>query len=483
MKDMFNHPRPFYVLASIEMWERFGYYGMQALLVLFMVKEMGFSDDLADNTFSAFAALVYAFICLGGWLGDSMLGAKRTMIVGAVFLAAGYGLLSIDCEQYMFLALGIIIAGNALFKANPSSLVSKLYDTDDPRLDGAFTLYYMAVNIGSFLAMLLCPLLARLLGWGVAFGLCFAGMLVALVVYFVFRATLRDIDSEPGFQPPSPKSLALVLIIPVVIAAVSCILLTHLTAAHLVLYLAGLVVTLFFANEMYKADSNEKVRLVICFILIVEAVIFFVLYQQMPTSLNLFAMRNVDLQIFGFISMEPASFQALNPMWVMLCSPILAVVYTRLGERDMDFSMPAKFALGMVLCATSFLVLGLAATYEADSQGMISGNWLVGSYLLQSLGELFISGLGLAMVSKLAPQRSMGFMMGLWFMSQSLAMILGGNVATVASVPEGLTDAVKTLPIYTKLFWEIGGATLAVAVIMIAAAPRLTRIMNKALRE
>lgn len=474
----FSHPKPFYLLFSVEMWERFGYYGMQALLVLFMVKKLGFSDELADQTFSAFAALVYAFICAGGYVGDKVLGNRRTMMLGAFVLATGYALLGFDCERFLYPALGIIIAGNGLFKANPSALVSKLYEKGDSRMDGAFTLYYMAINIGSFAAMSLCPVIQKHYGWNAGFSACFFGMLIAIVNYIVFRSILEPVGSEADFKPLSIIKLLLTLLGTALVATVSAILLTHLTLAHEILYGALVVVAVLYVREIVRAEDHERANLIICLILMAEAIVFFALYQQMPTSLNLFAARNVHPAIFG-IPVEPASFQALNPFWVMALSPFLAMIYAKLDARGKDFSLPGKFALGMLMCCAAFMVLGLVARYQADSNGYISGNWLVLSYGFQSLGELLVSGLGLAMVARLTPERSMGFMMGAWFMFQSVAMVLGGEIATMASVPQHGITALQSLDIYDDLFLKIGVATGAIGLVMTAFVP----VLKKHIRE
>jgi len=473
----FSHPKPFYLLFSVEMWERFGYYGMQALLVLFMVKKLGFSDNLADQTFSAFAALVYAFICAGGYIGDKILGNRRTMFLGAIVLAAGYALLGFDCERFLYPALGIIIAGNGLFKANPSALVSKLYEKGDSRVDGAFTLYYMAINIGSFAAMSLCPIIQKHYGWNAGFFTCFIGMLIAIGNFIVFRSILDPIGSEADFEPLNFKKLLLTLLGTAGIAGTSALLLTHLTVAHVILYFALVVVAVLYVREIIRAEQHEKANLVICLILMAEAIVFFALYQQMPTSLNLFAARNVDPHIFG-IPVEAASFQALNPFWVMLISPVLAVVYARLDKAGKDLSLPGKFALGMMMCCAAFLTLAFVAKYQADANGYVSGNWLVLSYGFQSLGELLVSGLGLAMVARLTPERSMGFMMGAWFMFQSVAMVLGGEIATLASVPEHGVTALQSLDIYDDLFFKIGTATGAIGLVMAAFVPVLKKYIR-----
>ncbi len=474
----FSHPKPFYLLFSVEMWERFGYYGMQALLVLFMVKKLGFSDNLADTTFSAFAALVYAFICAGGYIGDKVLGNRRTMFLGAIVLAGGYALLGIDCERFLYPALGIIIAGNGLFKANPSALVSKLYDKGDARVDGAFTLYYMAINVGSFAAMSLCPIIQKHYGWNAGFFVCFIGMGIAILNYIIFRSVLEPIGSEADFEPLSLRKLLLTIVGTALIAATSALLLKHLTLAHEILYAALLVVAVLYVREIYRAESHEKANLIICLVLMAEAIVFFALYQQMPTSLNLFAARNVHPSIFG-IPVEPASFQALNPFWIMIISPVLAVVYSKLDRAGKDLSLPGKFALGMIMCCAAFLTLAFVAEHKADASGYVSGNWLVISYGFQSLGELLVSGLGLAMVARLTPERSMGFMMGAWFMFQSIAMVLGGEIATMASVPEHGISAAKSLVIYGDLFMNIGMVTGGIGVVMVAFVPVLKKYISE----
>jgi len=472
--NLFVHPKPFYLLFSIEIWERFGYYGMQAILVLFMVQRLEFSDILAENTFSAFAALVYAFTCIGGCIGDKLLGARRTLLLGAITLATGYFLLGLNSMKYLYPALGIIIAGNALFKANPSSLLSKLYKTDDPRVDGAFTLYYMAINIGSFISMSITPFVAKKWGWDIAYSLSFIGMLVAISNFIIFHKVLDKIDSEPGLKPMKISYLLFTITISVIIAVTSAYLLKHISTAHLVLYIAMGIVGLFFIREIIVANNAERIKLMVCSALIFESVMFFALYQQMPTSLNLFAVRNTHHFILG-IPIEPASFQALNPLWIMIASPLLVMVYTKMGKNGKDLSMPAKFTLGMFLCSLGFLSLTFAGHFFADTNGKIAGNWLILTYGLQSIGELLISGLGLAMITKLAPQRSMGFIMGAWFMSQSIAMIIGGKIAIIAAIPENITTAASSLPIYIGLFEKIGFVTLGVTVVMLIFVPVLKK--------
>ena len=213
------------------------------------------------------------------------------------------------------------------------------------------------------------------------------------------------------------------------------------------------------------------------FILMIEAIVFYVLYAQMPTSLNFFAINNVHHEILGF-TINPVSFQALNPFWVVVASPILASIYTRLGSKNRDLSMPAKFTLGMFLCSLGFLTAAAAGMWFADAQGLTSPWFIVLVYLFQSLGELMISALGLAMVAALVPQYLMGFILGMWFLTQAASFLIGGYVATFTATPEGITDPLETLPIYTDVFGKIGMTTLAIALVMALLIPWLNRMIN-----
>ncbi|EBG3991047.1 MFS transporter [Salmonella enterica] len=450
---LLQQPRPFFMIFFVELWERFGYYGVQGILAVFFVKQLGFSQEQAFITFGAFAALVYGLISIGGYVGDHLLGTKRTLVLGAIVLAIGYFMtgMSLLNPDLIFIALGTIAVGNGLFKANPASLLSKCYQPKDPRLDGAFTLFYMSINIGSLLSLSLAPVIADKFGYAVTYNLCGAGLIVALLVYFACRGMVKNIGSEPDHKPLRFRNLLLVLL--------------------------GTVVTIFFFREAFRLDKTGRNKMFVAFILMIEAVLFYILYAQMPTSLNFFAINNVHHEILGF-AINPVSFQALNPFWVVVASPVLAAIYTRLGSKGKDLTMPMKFTLGMFLCALGFLTAAAAGMWFADAQGLTSPWFIVLVYLFQSLGELLISALGLAMVAALVPQHLMGFILGMWFLTQAAAFLLGGYVATFTAVPENITDPLQTLPIYTGVFSKIGLVTLAVTVVMAIMVPWLNRMIN-----
>ncbi|WP_230389154.1 oligopeptide:H+ symporter [Piscirickettsia salmonis] len=466
------------MIFFVEMWERFGFYGMQALLAVYFVKSLGMSDVESFSVMGAFMALVYGFVSIGGYIGDRVLGTKRTMVFGAIVLAIGYFLLaaSVDLPQIIFIALGTICIGNGLFKANPSSLLSKCYKEGDPKLDGAFTLYYMSINLGSFISMSLTPTISEHFGWSMAYVVCGIGLVIALLNYMVCRHWVDHVGSEAGMKQLSMNKLITVIVGSVVFIFISAYLLEHLKVAHWVLTIVAVSVVLYYFYETAREDTGYRAKMVVAFILMLVGVVFFVLYMQMPMSLNFFAINNVEHNILG-ISINPISFQALNPFWIVAISPILAFFYSHFGTKGKDLSMPFKFSIGMFLCAFAFLVLPLGAKF-ANAQGMVSSNWVILSYLLQSVGELMISGLGLSMVAQLVPQRLMGLVMGIWFLTSATAAVIGGWVSTLTAAPKGVTDPLQTLPLYSHVFMQIGVVTFVIAIVTLLAAPLLTRYIN-----
>ena len=475
-----NRKKAFNMLFFIEFWERFGYYGLQAVLAGFFVKALGMEDAESFVVFGAFSAMVYGYVSLGGFLGDKILGTQRTITLGAVVLMIGYAMMALAGadKTMVFLALGAIACGNGIFKANPSSLLSKLYEGDEKDLDSAFTMYYMAVNIGSFISMLLVPIIGAQYGLSLGFMICAMGLILAIGGFLGFRYLVRGIDSPAGAEPLTMKKIVLTLVGVVVMTVFSSWLLSHLSVAHWLLFIIGVLVYGVFFKMIIQAKGAERSHMAAAMILIVEAIIFFTLYQQMPTSLNFFAIKNVEHSVLGIAIPNAEVFQTLNPFWIMLASPVLAWAYSHFGSEGKDLSMPAKFALGMLLTAGSFLVVGFSANF-ANEAGIVSAWWLIGSYFLSSIGELLISGLGLSMISKLVPQKLIGFLMGAWFLTTSIAAILGGWVATLTTVSKDVVDPLQTLPVYSKVFTQIGLVTLGVTIIMALTVPMLNRLINK----
>ena len=464
----------FVTLFLIEMWERFGYYGMTAVVVLFMVQKLDYGDDRANLTFGAFAALAYAVPAAGGYIGDKLLGSRRTMVLGAAILTCGYVLLAVpDRPGLLFPALAFVAVGGGIFKANPANLISRLYEDEPARLDSAFTMYYMAVNVGATASQIATPLIAIAFGWHVAFAVCAGGLVVGLLNYFFMRRFLSHVGSQPDFEPMRVGRLLAILAATAVAIVLVAFILQSREIARAVVGLAFVVLVVIFGVMMKRGSERERKGLWAVIILIAEGMLFFIFYQQMSTSLTLFALRNVNLNVFGY-NVPAGQVQALNPIWIFILSPPLAWLYNRLGTKGDDFHISTKFAMGFAVLSLGFFLYGISGRFAVD--GRVSFSWMVAGYALQSLGELLISGLGLAMVSRYVGPALRGFLMGAYFLSTGLSQYLGSFVATYASVPEGVTSAVQSLPLYTNLFLKLGFVAVIGTLIAAALIPLMKRL-------
>jgi len=345
----------------------------------------------------------------------------------------------------------------------------------------------MAVNLGAMISQLLTPWLKDYvnehygngLGWHVAFAVCAIGLLLGLINYWLMRRYMDHIGSEPDEHPLNWGKLGAVLAGSVVAVFASAYILEHQGVARAFVYLAGVVVIGIFSYLISTGQRNERAGLIAALVLTVQSVFYFIFYQQMSTSLALFALRNVDpaFIVFGvhLWDWSPAQFQAFNPIWIFILSPVLAWAYTQAGKADKDISIAAKFALGFLIVAAGFFIYG-ASGHLADATGKVSSWLMVWGYGAISLGELLVSGLGLAMIARYVPARMGGFMMGAYFVASGVSQYLGGLVATYASVPRDITDPLLSLPIYTSLFNKLGIAALVCTAIAIAVLPLMNRL-------
>jgi proton-dependent oligopeptide transporter, POT family len=473
--NVFKQPKAFYLIFSIEFWERFGFYGLQAIIAVYLVNQLKMSESAAITLFSTFTALVYGMMAIGGWLGDEVLGTKRVITLGLVVLAIGYSLIAFSGHDkgLVYAGLATIAVGSGLFKANPSALLSTCYDKNDPRLDGAYTMFYMAINMGGLFSQMLTPWLSHRYGWEIALSMSVIGLVITLVNFLVCQRVIKPYGSKPDFAPVHLGKLVTTLVAVILLCVISTKLLNYQHIARVSLLVIGIGILLVFFKETFSLQGAARKKMIVALIMMLQAIIFFVLYMQMPTSLNFFAIHNVQHMLFGF-HIEPEQFQALNPLCIMLASPILAMLYTRLGDT---MPLPLKFSIGMFMCSAGYLVLAFGAKF-ANAQGILSVSWLFYSYLLQSIGELMISGLGLAMIAQLVPRRLMGFMMGAWFLTTATAAVIAGNVANLMAQPDAQVDGLTSLYTYSHVFQQIGLTTLVIAVVMSALVPLLNRMIR-----
>jgi len=459
------------LIAGIEFFERFGFYTVQGILVLYLIKIQGFGSIDAYHIFGAFSALLYGFVGLGGWCGDKLLGPKKTMFLGLWIMFLGYFGLSVLSQIFFFPSLALVCLGNALFKANPAALIGHLYQDNKTKLHAAFTMFYMAVNVGALLALIVGPFLSSHYAYAFAFGTSAVGILIAMILVYVKRNSL-NVDSIHLIMPKlSWKHVFL---------GVGGFLGTWLLMSYLLhayewvilglkILIAGILVV--YIRSAFAEQGVIRRRMLVVLILMFEAVCFFTLYHQMPTSRNMYAIFHVYPELLG-LHFDPQSFQALNPLGIILWSPLLAKLYQR-----KTWSIYAKFATGMLFCGISYLILYLSHFF-VDASFHISGWWLVVSTLFQSVAELLVSALGLAMVAELVPQAKMGTVMGMWFLTSAVSGITGAYVASLSAVPTSASMQ-TSLSAFAQVFLGIGLVSIVLSMLMFASVKFLEKITQE----
>ncbi|MEP6745724.1 MAG: peptide MFS transporter [Gemmatimonadota bacterium] len=453
----FGHPRGLSTLFFTEMWERFSYYGLRAILILFMtaaVTEGGLGWDVgkAGAVYGIYVALVYMLSLPGGWVADKLLGLRKSVLYGGILIMFGQLTLALPGSTLLFPGLGLIVLGTGLLKPNVSAIVGELYSAEDVRRDSGFTIFYMGINLGAFLSPLVVGSLAQsarfrelLTGWGLdptsawhwGFGVGALGMFLGLIQYRLGWKHLGDAGVRPSVDPASPAGadarkmmwiggggIAALIAVVAALIMTGTISLLSFTSAFSWIYLA--VVVGFFA-ALFGAgtwSAEERKRLIVVLVLFVGAAIFWAAFEQAPSTLNLFARDNTRNSIFGQ-SFPSSWFQSVNALFIIIFAPVFAWFWIKLGTKNP--SSPAKFAVGLLLVGLGFLVMVGAARASANGV-LVSPMWLVVTYLLHTFGELCLSPVGLSSMTRLAPDRVKGMIMGVWFLAASMGNLIAGQI-------------------------------------------------------
>ncbi len=568
----FGHPRQLARLFTTEMWERFGYYGMRALLTLYLTKHFVFGDREATGLYGGYTALVYLTPLVGGYLADQYLGSKRAVKFGAIIMAMGYLLLcfggetakpyaTIANQRYeiqvveqadsevrylvdganklkikgnddgtvsllaadgstartvekggfesgaerssfyvtiMLLALCMISVGNGFFKPNISTMVGELYAQGDKRRDAGFTIFYMGINLGSLFSQLLCPFLAVAFGWWAGFGLAAIGMLFSWTLIQFDGGKLNGYGEPPvrsgpdralgiyalallgipifyllfvnlmNAEPPVPGSGIIGYI-------VSLSLMGKLLFGTFLIAVPGILIWSFVNGE-----RREFQMMLAAMVLIVFNVVFWTLFEQAGSSLTLFADRNTDLSVFGLFSISAGQTQFFNAFFIVALAPVMSILWTKLAAKGIEPSIPVKFGIALIGVGVGFLFLVWGASMVGPTF-KVAIWWLAGLYFIHSFAELCISPVGLSMITKLSIARVVGLMMGVWFLSISVAQYVAGIVAQVASVETvggQVTNLKVSLDTYAGVFWTIGLVSAGIGVLLLLISPLIKKWMH-----
>lgn len=475
-----KQPRGLYLLFFTELWERFGFYTLQTILVLYMSKALLYSDHKAYLLYATFSALLYLMPVVGGYLADNYLGYQRAIITGGLMFILSYLVSSLQQEQWFFFGLSILICAHGLFKPNVSTLLGTLYEEDDDRREGGFTLFYMGINIGALIPPLIAGYIVHTYGWHMGFILAAAGMSLGMITFGIGKKSLGKHGKIPDGSPLKKAFHQRFIFNSIFYAGILvCIAIINIAfyypdITNFVLEWMGLVVLLVVMTLIYREPKATRNRMLAALILIIISIGFWAIYNQTFTSLMLFAERNLHKEIFG-IPLTTESTQFFNPFYIILFSPILSQLWTRLSRKKRNPSIPAKFAMGVLCISLGFFVLVIGTRYFGHD-GITSAWWLALSYLIQTIGELLLSPIGLAMVTELSPKHLVGMMMGVWFFANSVSAAFSGSLATFTDIPKG-TDLVSALAIYNHGFLVFASIAFVLAMITFALIPFLNRMI------
>ncbi len=476
-RSFLGHPRALAPLFATELWERFSYYGIRPLLILFMTATLstggyGFDRPTAGAIVGMFAGSVYLATLPGGWLADRVFGQARAMWWGCILIALGHLSIALSMEwgkPLFFAGLGFIVLGTGLFKTCASVMVGRLYTPDDPRRDGGYSIFYMGINLGAVVAPLLTGLLSERLGWAWGFGAGGLGMLIALLIYrFTAKAIFDRLAND--LPPVSSSTIIKILIgLSLVIAAIVGLVSMYsavVLADGMTYFLAGTVlIYMTWLLGFGGLTVDEKKRVLLCLIIFIAGTVFWSANEQQPTALNLFAKDFTDKNLAGFV-IPTLWFQSINPISIIVFAPIFGVVWRYWPSRELSASL-GKFALGMLICAIAFGLMYVASNKILAGQHLVSPLWLIATYVLSAIAELCVSPIALAAMTLVAPRRLQGQMMGLWFMSSALGNLIAGLTGGHVN-PENLAD----MP---ALFGRTTISLLITAVVLLGLAPMMKR--------
>ena len=437
----FGHPIGLRTLFLTEMWERMSYYGMRALLVLYMTGAvtgfnpgLGWSQVEAQAIYGIYSGMVYFMVVPGGWIADNILGHQKAVLIGALIIALGHFTLAIPIEQTFFLGLIFVVLGTGLLKGNISTIVGQLYEGQDDKRDSGYTIFYMSINIGSTLGFLICSYLGEKIGWHWGFGAAGIGMTFGVIQYIKHRHLLGDAGMHPN-EMPDEKRLKYTNYLKVTLVGMFLVIGAGLLGFFVIdprffaeqfAYFLTIIAGLYFIYLFLFAGLNsaERKNLILLFLLFIGAAAFWSGFDQSAGSLNIFARDYTDLSVAGYV-IPVGWLQFANPVIVVLFAPIFAGIWAQLARMNLDPSLPFKFAIGLLFMALSFFIMIIAVNIAIESSP-VGMQWLLLTYLFQTWGELALSPIGLSAFSRYGPKRYMGQMFGLWFLASAIGGVLAG---------------------------------------------------------
>ena len=479
-----GHPRGLFLLFFVEMWERFSFYGMRALLIFYLTQHFLFSDRDAAHAYGAYMSLIYISPLMGGYLADRYLGQRKAVLFGGIVIAMGHIILGLGSDDKGAMGLGLfwlglatVITGTGFLKASVSALVGQLYPRDDMRRDPAYTIFYMGINVGATIGPIICGYLGQSWGWHWGFGAASVGMIAGVIGFALCKPLLQG-----GGEPPDPIRLAervggiisrewLVYGSSLLSILLCWLLIQQHQVVGWMLAAASALVLLYILWEAFRMERIDRDRMLAALFLLMINPLFWGLYEQTGSSLSLFTDRYTNREIWGF-NVPASMFQSVNAAYILIFGPVMAALWIWLAKRGWEPSAPAKFGVALGLVGAGFLVL-VAGTGAPGTLTPVLFIFLL--YLCHTLGELCLSPVGLSAMSKLAPARMIGLMMGIWFLAMALGEYAAGMIAAATGGEAGAASRDGVLAVYQTIgWWSVG-----VGLVVMALAPLVKRLMHQ----
>ncbi len=463
-KIALNQPAGLFYLFGVEVWERFSYYGMRALLILYFTShEWGMSDTKAYLTYGAYVAFVYMSPLIGGFVADAFLGHSTSVKYGCVFILIGHLLLVL--KSSFFLGLGFVVVGTGFFKSSIAASIGRLYKKNDRRRDAGYTLFYMSVNIGSFFSLLAVPMLAKSFSWHVGFGAAALGMALGLLVFI--QAGKKNVLPADHLQP-SWKTQSLVVALALVSVLVFTYFIEHSTVTTHLLYAVALVAAVYLAYKAYRGGRTYVLAISAVLVMSLFYMVFLMLFEQTATSVLLFTKRMVNLSFFT-MTLSSASLQSLNPFFIIVLAPVCASLWAR-----WDSSVFTKMSLGLLLAGLAMSLFALAA-HMAISHVPVSLWWIVLAFALVTMGELASAPVGLSAISKVSPADVVALLFGVWGIKSSFSNYFASHIATFTDVGVNALGQAKA---YFDVFFALSVLGFVAAAVLLLLAPWLRRVFD-----
>jgi len=480
-RTILGHPRGLFVLFFAEMWERFSYYGMRALLIFYLTKHWLFDDGKANLIYGAYTSLVYITPVLGGYLADRYLGQRKAVAFGALLLTFGHCLMAVEGSggqhdatiNVFWLALSFIIVGSGFLKANISVIVGQLYALTDPRRDGAYTIFYMGINVGATLGTLVAGYLGEVYGWSYGFGAAGVGMLLGLIAFTIGRPLLLGQGEAPDPErlraPVAGVRLEwLLYLVGALSVVVVWALIQYQDVIGGLLFVSGILLLGYVLIAAFRLDRHARDRMFVVIFLIALNPVFWGLFEQAGGSLNLYTDRFVDRQ-----GVPASIFQSINPIYIVLLGPVFAWLWLFLGKRGLEPSAPAKFGWALLQVGFSFIIFVWGAAIAGPAATPVLFVFLI--YLFQTTGELCLSPVGLSAMNRLAPKHLASLIMGAWFYMTAVGDFTAGKIGEIIGGGEGGEMTKQgTLDIYSSIGWW----TIGIGVVVLAISPLIKRLMH-----